>query len=268
MALDVAIRRHPRLRALVRGVRRWSAPVADPVMVARGIAGYGWFFADWRRYARLSGKDRLRLTDAYPQLHDRTSTSPIDPHYFYSNGWAMRRIVAGRPRLHVDVASQSMFANLLGAVLPVVFVDYRPLEARIDGLQPIGGSLYELPFRDGSLTSLSCLHVLDNVGLGRYGDPIDPRGVERSVDEMARTLAPNGHLYLSVPIGRPRVCFNAHRIHRPEAIPSMNREFELSEFSVITDEGVFVERARMADFDKAEYACGLYLLRKRGRERS
>ena len=43
----------------------------------------------------------------------------------------MRRIVTQRPAQHVDIGSQTMFVNLLSAILPVTFVDYRPLEARM-----------------------------------------------------------------------------------------------------------------------------------------
>jgi hypothetical protein len=61
----------------------------------------------------LPGAEPLRLADAYPQLHDRTGTTGIDAHYFYINGWAMRRIVAQRPAQHVDIGSETMFVNLL-----------------------------------------------------------------------------------------------------------------------------------------------------------
>ncbi len=264
LSLSDEVRRRPVLRSLARGVRRWTAPVADPVVAARGLAGYAWFFADWRRYTRLPDAERIRFVDAYPQLHDRTAASPVDPHYFYSNGWAMRRIVARAPAVHIDVASQSMFANLLGAVIPVIFVDYRPLNARLAGLRSVGGSLYELPFRDGSLPSLSCLHVLDNVGLGRYGDPLDPKGAFRAVREMVRALAPAGDLFLSTPVGKARLCFNAHRIHRPEAILDMASDLELREVSAVTDHGDFVEHVDIERLDEAEYACGLYWFRKPG----
>ena len=71
-------------------------------------------------------------------------------------------------------------------------------------------------FADGSLESLSTLHAVEHFGLGRYGDPIHPDGWRRAAEALARVLAPGGRLYFSVPIGRERLVFNAHRVFSPE----------------------------------------------------
>ena len=73
---------------------RLLAPVCDPLHSVRGIFSYLRFIGDWRQYVRLSGVEALHAADVYPQLHDRTRKTGIDVHYFYTNGWAMRRIVA------------------------------------------------------------------------------------------------------------------------------------------------------------------------------
>lgn len=91
----------------------------------------------------------------------------------------MRRVTANKPPYHVDVASQVLFANLLAATRPVLFVDYRPLHVALSGLHSLGGSILALPFADNSVGSLSCLHVAEHIGLGRYGDPLDPEGTKR-----------------------------------------------------------------------------------------
>jgi hypothetical protein len=206
------------LNPSARWVCGWFAQVADPFFVAKGIRGYLRYFLDWYRYAHLDNAERISLRDTYPQVHDRHAAHEIDPHYFFANGWALRRILAVMPRRHVDVASQIIFPNLLAGVMPVVFVDYRPLAAKLTGLHCIGGSLLGLPFADKSVASLSCLHVIEHIGLGRYGDPLDPQGTNKAARELSRILAPGGNLFLAVPVGRPRLCFNAHRIHSPEQI--------------------------------------------------
>jgi hypothetical protein len=174
----------------------------------------------------------------------------------------MRRVTATAPRLHVDVASQVIFANLLGAMCPVIFVDYRPLEARLSGLQCMGGSLLQLPFASGSITSLSCLHVIEHVGLGRYGDPLNPQGTQLAARELVRVLGPGGNLFLATPVGRPRVSFNAHRIHMAEMIRELFSELELVEFSGIHDDGRYVEHAEPSVFSDSSYACGLFWFRR------
>lgn len=246
----------------IRTARRWLAQVADPVWAIRGIRGFPRYFAEWCRYSRLSKADRVRLLDTYPQIHDRTETTSIDAHYFYANAWAMRRIIAMRPTFHVDVGSQVIFANLLSAVIPVVFADYRPLQAKLDGLMCLGASLLELPFADCSLASLSCLHVIEHVGLGRYGDPLDPQGTRKAARELARVLASGGGLFLVMPVGRPRVCFNAHRIYEAGEVREMISELELVEFSGVHDDGRYVERVELSAFQNSEYACGFFWFRR------
>jgi len=56
---------------------------------------------------------------------------------------------------------------LKSAVLPVTFVDYRPLEVCIEGFTNCSGDILNLPFKDGSVESLSCLHVAEHIGLGQ-----------------------------------------------------------------------------------------------------
>lgn len=55
---------------------------------------------------------------------------------------------------------------------------------------------------DGYFDAVTCVSVLEHVGLGWYGDPAGDEGkAGRVVAEMARVLAPGGWLFLTVPIG-------------------------------------------------------------------
>lgn len=260
-----AARENPRKRRrLLRFVYHWTRNVLDVRVFFKGIAGYAWFLADWRRYRAMRGAERLRFIDSLPQLHDRTATTPFDAHYFFLNGWAMRRIVAVAPRSHIDIGSAVQFPNLLGAVIPTCFVDYRPLPARCAGMHSVAGDIASLPFADDSLASLSCLHVAEHIGLGRYGDALDPAGTRKAAQELMRVLAPGGSLFFGLPVGVERTCFNAHRIHAPETIRAYFEGLELIEFSGVHDDGRFIERASLEDFSDDVYACGMYWFRKPG----
>jgi len=144
----------------------------------------------------------------------------------------------------------------------VVFVDIRPLRACVKSLAMVAGSIVALPFRDDSVVSLSCLHVAEHVGLGRYGDPLNPAGTTDAARELSRILAPGGDLYFSVPVGRSRVEFNAHRIFTPAQVIDMFPELELQSFSAEDDSGAYIEDADPAAFGDASYACGMFWLRK------
>jgi hypothetical protein len=63
--------------------------------------------------------------------------------------------------------------------------------------------------------SLSCLHALEHFGLGRYGDPIDNCGWKSGLSSLSRLLVRGGRLYLSTPVGKEIVMFNAHRVFSP-----------------------------------------------------
>ncbi|MFN4877912.1 MAG: DUF268 domain-containing protein [Aphanizomenon sp.] len=247
---------------LLRGLYRYLTQIADPIRVLRGFREYLNYFISWQQYSSLPGAEPIDVLDTYPQVHDRTSTTPFDAHYFYVNGWAMRKIVINKPTTHVDIASQIIFSNLLAAVIPTTFLDYRPLEANLDGLSCMAGDILHLPFENNSIQSLSCLHVAEHIGLGRYGDSLDPMGTQKAAQELQRVLASGGNLYFAVPVGKPILCFNAHRIHSPEVILSYFSELELIEFSGVHDDGKFVNNVSLLEFQNSDYACGMFWFRK------
>jgi len=133
----------------------------------------------------------------------------------------------------------------------------------LDGLHSCRGTVLALPVRDSSVMSISCLHVAEHVGLGRYGDSLDPGGTVKACRELSRALAGGGTLYFSVPIGRPRVCFNAHRIHQAKQIPEYFADLDLVEFSAVDDAGGFLEYADVDSLANSDYGCGLFRFRKR-----
>jgi len=195
---------------------------------------------------------------------DRTPGNPYDVHYFFQDVWAARRVAEIRPALHVDVGSRVDYVGFLTAITEVVFVDIRTLDVGIEGLASVEGDVLALPFDDRSLESVSCLHVAEHIGLGRYGDPLNPNGTVEAAGELQRVIAGQGHLLFSLPVGRPRTCFNAHRIHDPREIPKLFAELELVEFAGVDDSGRFARHRQPAELASATYACGMYMFRRPG----
>lgn len=229
----------------------------------QAVRSFQTYAQDWKNYAALPDAETLRIEDAYPCLYDRTLTHPFDIHYFYQDIWAFKAILAAGVPEHVDVGSQATLVGMLTAITYTIFVDIRPLDAALENYESRPGSILALPFADNSIASLSCLHVAEHIGLGRYGDPLDPLGTQKAASELNRVLAPGGTLYFSLPVGRPRVCFNAHRIHTPQQILDYFSSLELVRFSGIDDGGVFKVNINPADFADANYACGLFQFTKR-----
>ncbi|MBV8210703.1 MAG: DUF268 domain-containing protein [Burkholderiaceae bacterium] len=200
--------------------------------------------------------------DLYPCLWDRSGTTPFDSHYLYQGAWLARRLAETRPQHHVDVASSALTISVLSAFVPTTFVDVRPLEVALSRLESIRGELYALAFESESVASISCLHVIEHVGLGRYGDPLDPIGHERAAQELARVLATGGRLYVSTPVGRERVCFNAHRVFSARTVVRLFAGLNLREFSLVGDDSRLHEHQQLDAAAQLDYGCGLFIFEK------
>jgi SAM-dependent methyltransferase len=213
-------------------------------------------------YRRLPDSEGLLLRDSFPCLADWTQYTPFDPHYFYQAVWLARHLAALNPPVHVDIGSSIATIAVTSAYLPTVFVDYRPLKVDVEGFFPVAGSVLSLPFGDGQLSSLSCLHVIEHIGLGRYGEPLDPMGTRLAALELARVLSPGGKLFLSMPVGRERTQFNAQRIFKPSSITDMFDMLHVDSFSLIDDDGHLIQSAEISRGDACEYGCGLFEMAK------
>jgi FkbM family methyltransferase len=58
-------------------------------------------------------------------------------------------------------------------------------------------------------------------GLGRYGDPLGPDADLVAMDNMRNVVKEGGLLFLSVPVGKDKVVWNAHRIYGRKRLPSL-----------------------------------------------
>lgn len=244
-----------------RILRRWLLAFIAP----RPLIGFLYlprFIRHWFSYRHKTTMAKPRMSESYPCLTDWIPYTPFDPHYFFQGAWLARRLHRCAPKLHVDVASSVLTIGTISALVDTIFVDYRPIRANLNGMTPVAGDILCLPFAQNSLKSISCLHVIEHIGLGRYGDSIDPEGSIKGARELARVLEPGGLLYLSTPVGRERVEFNAHRVFAPQSVAGMFGELELVEFSYVDDAGRYCECRELREPVNSHYACGLYLFRK------
>jgi SAM-dependent methyltransferase len=222
--------------------------------------GIGMDFLEFRRKS-VGSQQRfpLRWKDRYLCPKEKSGAEGFDRHYVYHTAWAARILAQMKPALHVDISSSLYFCAQVSAFVPMEHYDYRPLDLKLSNLTSGFADLTGLPFEDRSIQSLSCMHVVEHVGLGRYGDQLNPDGDLMAMEELKRVLKPGGSLLLVVPVGRPRIAFNAHRVYSYRQIITYFSEFELGEFALIPDgPGGVTCHVPEEMVDSQTYGCGCF----------
>jgi len=192
------------------------------------------FLSDFLLFKRNNdGRFPLVWSNRFPVIGEATRETNFDAHYIYHPAWAARIIAQIKPESHIDISSTLSFCSIVSAFVPVKFYDYRPANLTLTGLECGQADLLNLPFADNSLKSLSCMHTVEHVGLGRYGDPIDPTGDLKAMAELKRVVAPGGNLLFVVPIGQPKLLFNAHRVYSYQMIIDAFAGLTLKNFTLI-----------------------------------
>jgi hypothetical protein len=222
------------------------------------------FFGDYNRFRKNDADPRFNnsLKNIYPCLKDKITSTPFDQHYTYHPAWAARILAKTKPALHIDISSILSFSTIVSAFVPVKFYDYRPAQLQLSGLSSDFADLNQLPFPDASVASISCMHTIEHIGLGRYGDAIDRDGDIKAINELKRVVMQDGSILFVTPVGKPKIEFNAHRIYSFEQIVSYFSGLQLEEFSLIPDQGGLIENADPALVKDQEYGCGCFWFKK------
>jgi len=202
-----------------------------------------------------------------PILNEDTVLASFDRQYIYHVAWACRTLKKINPSLHYDFSSSLNFITTASAWYPIRFCDIRPAEIQLDNLSIVSENLTRLSMPDNSLESISCMHVVEHVGLGRYGDGIDYDGDLKAVKELKRVVRHGGNLLFVVPVGKhPVIQYNAHRIYSWEMVLEMFAdEFVLVESALIPEQGHvgLVHTPSKALLDSQNYACGCFWFQKK-----
>lgn len=220
----------------------------------------------FKKFKGLSENSNRGFTTLWDDIffinNEATINTEFDAHYVFHPAWAARVLKKTNPDLHIDISSTLHFCSIISAFIPVEFYDFRPAQLNLSNLTSKKTDLTSLFFKDNSIKSLSCMHTIEHIGLGRYGDKLDPNGDLKAIKELKRVLAPDGDLLFVVPIGQPKIMFNAHRIYSYEQIMKYFNDFELKDFSLVTDKGDFIQNSNKETSDKQNYGCGCFWFKK------
>lgn len=215
---------------------------------------------------KTSPRFNLNLRDIKLCVVDATDTTGFDRHYVFHTAWAARILASIKPKFHIDISSSLFFAGTVSAFLPVRFFDYRPANLGLSGIEESAVDIMALPFDSNSIDSLSCMHVVEHIGLGRYGDPLNYDGDLGAISELKRVVAVGGTLLFVVPIAdKAYIAFNAHRVYEHQQIISMFEGFSLIDFCLIPDspiDGGLVSAPSKELLSRQKYGCGCYRFSK------
>lgn len=240
----------------------------NPGLVLRSLKAFPRYIQE-RRAFRKSFRVMEWPLGLYPILLDYGAQSANLGEYFWQDLYVAKRIIEENPRRHIDVGSRvdGFIAHLI-TVRSVEIYDIRPLSANIDRVTFTQWDIVK-PRVDLVEVSdcVSCLHTLEHIGLGRYGDQLDPDGWKKGLNSLASLVECGGGLWLSVPIGIQRVEFNAHRVFSPATIRDAAKscglileEFHYLENKEIIDSvSIECDFLRLADVN---YALGIFYFRK------
>lgn len=244
----------------------------DPLKTISFIKGLSFYKSDLKKVKKQRGSDTsFAFGPSYPILNERHSLSgTMSGHYFHQDLFIARRIFENNPVRHIDIGSRiDGFVAHVAVFREIELFDIRSQNSNVKNIRFTQADLMNLPDNlYGCCDSVSSLHAIEHFGLGRYGDPVDYEGHIKAIYNINKMLKNGGKFYFSVPIGKQRIEFNAHRVFNVTyLIELLNGKFRIDSFSYVDDVGnlhidVELNENRIkVNFD-CMYGCGIFELTK------
>lgn len=205
----------------------------NPFLFYLSIKGIPFYIRDWFKFKKkFVGKMIIA-----PCLNDRFGEGgDVKSEYFWQDLLVAQLIYDDSPKKHVDIGSRiDGFVSHLATFREVEVFDIRPIKVNIRNIIFNQADITNENFFDRHIDnycdSVSCLHSIEHFGLGRYGDRINTNGFLLGIKNMIKLLQDKGKFYLSTPVGKERVEFNANWVFNPRRI-----------LKIFDDEGLSLEK--------------------------
>lgn len=246
----------------------------DVFKIMGSLRGIPYFLVDYVKFKKQQPDDgnRFYFGRFYPCLNDRFAPSGnAKGHYFHQDLLVASRIFANQPDRHIDVGSRvDGFVAHVASFRKIIVLDIRPLKTKIRNVEFLQFDLMKGVPEDlvESCDSLSCLHALEHFGLGRFGDRVCWDGYKIGFENLLTMLKPGGKFYFSVPIGKQRIEFNAHRVFSIAYLLEMfSGRLRIDDFSYVDDQGDLHENVTLDEPNintncECLHGCGIFELTK------
>lgn len=259
------------LRWVNTGLRRMGFSAYALRSYFKRMPGYK---RDYRRFKYEMGELKLvwPIIKKIPILEDKYDESGVlKGAYFHQDLLIARKIFHNKPLRHVDIGSRTDgFVAHVAVFRPIEIIDIRPQHSHVENVSFLQADLMN-PLPNHLVhccDSMSSLHAIEHFGLGRYGDPIDPGGYLKALDNFYRMLKTGGIFYFSVPLGPQRIEFNAQRVFSLRYLLSLVQpKFRVIEFAYVDDHGDLHQNIPLNDENistncNCNYGCAIFELQK------
>lgn len=209
------------------------------------------------------------ITKEYPILNeDKGNSGTIDGQYFYQDLLVAQKIFKNNPTKHVDIGSRlDGFITHVASFREIEVFDIRPIGIQMKNIifKKVD-FMKDNPHLHAYCDSISSLHVIEHFGLGRYGDEVDINGHLKGLGNIYKMLKKNGKFYFSVPIGKQRIEFNAHRVFSVRYLLNQFKgKYKIDSFSYANNK--LIENAELTDQNidnnfSCHYGCGIFEMTK------
>ena len=223
------------------------------------------YFNHYLLFKKLGGK----IKRFYPMLDDFNDNSAnIKNHLFHADLLTSQRVFRKNPIKHLDIGSRiDGLVTQIASYRKLDVIDIRDLDIEPhENINFIKKDILDINSSNlkEEYDSISSIGCIAHIGLGRYGDTIDPNGYKKAIENINNLSKTNSKIYIHVPIGKKGVEFNSHRVFDAnEFIKEFeNYKFQLNEFHLIDDDGNLILNANLDDSKQLNFGGGYFVFTK------
>ena len=224
------------------------------------------FLLQLRKFKKKGGK----INSLYPVLEDYdTSFNNHKNQFFHADLYISQKIFDENPPNHIDIGSR--VDGLVGHLAS--FRELDVLELRSVDISPhkninfIRDDITKIKNKknENKYISISSVGVIGHIGLGRYGDSLDPDGPTKAIKSICDLAKENANIYIMVPVGKESIEFNAHRIFNPKNIVDKfeQNNCKLVEFSLVNDHGNLILNSSLSSGENLNFGGGIFVFKKK-----
>jgi len=169
---------------------------------------------------------RLKLTSSLRKIREHAKSSRVIEYpWIYMN---IDKVNVCKRLLDVGSVDSVLPINLASQGYEVWCIDVRQFEGKglVQNLKCLVGDVRKTSFENDFFDCVIAVSTLEHIGLGRYGEWLEPDGDITAVSEISRILSENGVLLVTLPFGKGET-FPSHRVYNQQRLKTILEGFKV-----------------------------------------